>query len=101
LKADDIQRHASGVSLAKSVAIIQVSWKVMQLIGRWINRFLVSQLEISTLGFSASAMCQSARPCSDAFLGFCPFIYFVCRAYIIIETFRRLFYLLPDAFIDT
>jgi len=56
VSAQDLERLSNGDTLVKFLAVLQISWLVVQLIGRKTNSLPVSQLEIATLAFAASSL---------------------------------------------
>jgi hypothetical protein len=54
--AQDLEKMTSGDATAKALAIIQISWLVLQLVTRGVVHLPSSQLEIATLAFSVSSM---------------------------------------------
>lgn len=56
VSAQDLERLDSGDALVKLLAIIQVSWLMIQLLVRKISNIPSSQLEIAVLAFSASSL---------------------------------------------
>jgi len=59
ISTEDIQDRSKASSMTKSLLVIQISWFVIQLIGRASQRLLTSSLEVFTLAIVGSTFLES------------------------------------------